>query len=60
MAEDHRPKLSKADQQRYFPEWEHGGKGDRPRSRNRLGGKTSPSDFADNWDRIFGGKRGED
>ena len=60
MAEDHRPKLSKADQQKHFPEWDHGGKGHRPRSRGRLNKKTSLSDFEENWDRIFGRKHGED
>jgi hypothetical protein len=57
---DHRHKIPKKDQEKHFPNWDHGGKGDRPRSRNRLGGKTSPSDFADNWDRIFRRNLGED
>jgi len=55
---DHRHKIPKKDQAKHFPNWDHGGKGDRPRIAGRLN-NNSPA-YQDGWERIFGGKRGED
>ena len=48
---DQRGKLDKETRDRHFPEL-NGGKG----SRARKSTKSSRQAYADNWDRIFGGK----
>ncbi len=48
---DHRGKLDKETRDRHFPEL-NGGKGSRARKSTQASRKA----YADNWDRIFGGK----
>jgi hypothetical protein len=48
---DQRGKLDKETRDRHFPEW-NGGKGSLPRKSTQASRKA----YADNWDRIFGGK----
>jgi hypothetical protein len=56
---DHRHKIPKKDQAKHFPNWDHGGKGDRRRTSGLLN-NNSPA-YQDGWERIFGGKTdGED
>ena len=52
---DQRGKLDKETRDRHFPEL-NGGKGSRPRKFT----KSSTKAYADNWDRIFGGKGQQD
>lgn len=52
---DHRGKLDKETRDRHFPEY-NGGKGSRARKSTAQSRKA----YADNWDRIFGGKGQQD
>ena len=52
---DQRGKLDKETRDRHFPEL-NGGKGSRARKSTQASRKA----YADNWDRIFGGKGQQD